>query len=54
MKKAVANFFNRLLKQMNIENVDLRCKDLLDNPCREFVARRMYFAVSDKLKVELL
>ena len=39
---------------MNIENVDLLCKDLLENPCHEFVARRIYFAMSDKLKVELL
>jgi hypothetical protein len=43
-----------LLEQMNIENVYLLCKDLLVNPCHEFVARRIYFAVSNKLKVKML
>jgi hypothetical protein len=32
-------------EQINIENVYLLCMDLLANPCREIVARRIYFAV---------
>jgi hypothetical protein len=36
------------LEQINIENVYLLCRDLLANPCREIVARRIYFAVKQQ------
>jgi hypothetical protein len=38
------------LEQINIENVHLRGKGLLANPCREIVARRIHFAVKQQFQ----
>jgi hypothetical protein len=44
----------RVLEQMNIENVHLLCKDLPANPCHEIVAGGLCPPLSDNLKVNVL
>jgi hypothetical protein len=45
---------DRLLEQINIENVYLLCKDLPANPCHEIVAGGLCPPLSDNLKVNML
>ncbi len=46
--------FGSGLEQLNIENVQLLCKDLSSNPCREIGVGGLCPPLSDNLKAKLL